>query len=65
MSVFVLIPAILSVAAAWTVRQWWSNTVPLHSHAVSRRRNVARDQTAGRRPPVLPLIVNDHKTLPP
>jgi len=64
-SVSVLIPAILSVAAAWSVRRWWSNTLPLHSHAVSRRRKIARDPTAGRRPPVLPLIVNDHKALPP
>lgn len=65
MSVFLLIPAILGVAAAWSVQRWWSNTLPLHSHAVSRRRKIVRDPAAGRRPPVLPLIVNDHKTLPP
>jgi hypothetical protein len=65
MSVFVLIPAVLGVAAAWTVRRWWSSTLPLHTHAVSRRRKIARDPAAGRRPPVLPLIVNDQKTLPP
>lgn len=65
MSVFLLIPAILGVAAAWSVHRWWSNTLPLHSHAVSRRRKIVRDPAAGRRLPVLPLIVNDHKILPP
>ena len=63
-SVFVLIPAVLGVAA-WSVRRWWSNPLPLNSHAVSRRRKIARDPAAGRRPPVLPPIVNDRKTLPP
>lgn len=65
MSVFLLIPAILGVAAAWSVQRWWSNTLPLHSHAVSRRRKIVRDPATGRRPPVLPLIVNYHKTMPP
>jgi len=64
-SVCVLIPAILGVAAAWGVRRWWSNTLPLNSHAISRRRKIARDPAAGRRPPVLPPIVNDRKALRP
>lgn len=64
-SVCVLIPAILGVVAAWSVRRWWSNSLPVHSHAVSRRRKIVRDPAAGRRTPILPLIVNDHKTLPP
>lgn len=64
-SVCVLIPAILCVAAAWGFRRWWSNTLPLNSHAVSRRRKIARDPAAGRRPPVLPPIVNDRKALRP
>lgn len=64
-SVCVLIPAVLGVAAAWSVRRWWSSSLPVHSHAVSRRRKIVRDPAAGRRTPILPLIVNDHKTLPP
>ncbi|KAJ9588511.1 hypothetical protein L9F63_018123 [Diploptera punctata] len=53
-SLCLLVPAVLSIAAAWSVRRWWSNTLPLHTHAVSRRRKL--NPAAGRRPPALSLI---------
>ncbi|PSN42547.1 hypothetical protein C0J52_03827 [Blattella germanica] len=53
-SMFIIIPIVVSLALVWGARRWWSNTLPLHSHAVSRRRKL--NPAAGRRPPALPLI---------
>ncbi|GLH14971.1 Uncharacterized protein GBIM_19393 [Gryllus bimaculatus] len=59
-SIFILIPALLSVAAVWSVRRWWNSSLTLHTHAVSRRRKVTRDPTLARRPPPFPILVHNH-----
>ncbi|KDR22636.1 hypothetical protein L798_12768 [Zootermopsis nevadensis] len=68
--VYVLIPAVLGLVAAWSVHGRRSNSVPVHSNGVSRRRKIVRDPAAGRRTPVLPLIKGtisrseDHSVMP-
>nr|CAD7392022.1 unnamed protein product [Timema cristinae] len=57
------LPVVISVIAAWNMRRWWNNSIPSHSHTVSRRRKFVRDSTIGRRPPPLPAIVQDRSSL--
>lgn len=59
LSPLVFVPVVVGSVLLWGLRRCWTNTTPTNSNAVSRRRKLTRDPAAGRRPPPLPLVIQD------